>query len=190
MKQMKRLSRIIVILGLCLTGTMAQAGLITLTSSQQEVLVGDVFSVDVRLNDPFDGAFSGDVLSGFGFDLMFDSNKLFLAGKNISANWDDDSDFFADTDIAGSNFPGIEDTGQTDLLLGTLYFEVLSAGQLMLQIASDSQASFNQGLFYLSEVVDFDASVTLQANEVPAPASMGLLILVLGIYRARSSRLD
>ncbi len=189
MKQVKVYLQAILLLGLSFIGaSFANAGLITLTPSQQQVFVGDTIGIDVILKDPFEGEFSGDVLSGFGFDLMYDSSSLSYVGRNISDLWADDSDFFADTDIAASNFPGIDDLGQTELFLGTLYFDVISAGELLLGIGSDSQTSPNQGLFYLSDVVDINASLTLHANEVPAPASLAFMIVALGVYGVKRVR--
>ncbi|WP_094708542.1 hypothetical protein [Hahella sp. CCB-MM4] len=189
MKQVKFFLQVALFISLSVFGVgFANAGLITLTPNQQQIFVGDTIGIDVILKDPFEGAFSGDVLSGFGFDLLFDSNNLEFSGRDISSLWDDDSDFFADTDVAASNFPGIDDLGQSEVFFGTLYFHVLSAGDLSLGIVSDSLSSPNQGLFYLSDIADFGTSLTLHVNEVPAPASLAFMVVALGICGARARR--
>jgi hypothetical protein len=147
---------------------------IVLHSNTSSIAVGDEFLVDVILELPFAGEFSGDELLAFGFDLQYDMAAFELTGKSVSSLFDDDTPYL-DVDLAGSAFPGIADDGATmQLLLGQLSFKALSAGLFNLIVAGDPIENPNLGLIYLGGEAAILAQSAIAVQPVPVPAA-GLL---------------
>ncbi len=179
---MKMLNKALLATALLFSSFAVHAGSISLLVSDQNIRIGDSFTIDLMLETPFDGLFAGDTLFGFGYDLNHDTGLSF-DGYTLADGWDDDSAFYADTDIAGSHFPGIDDLGQDNLLLTQLGFTALNAGNFSVDVMTDSLTSFNQGLFYLWEdrVADFSGQVRIDVRAVPAPATGILFLSALGL---------
>ncbi|MCG8613912.1 MAG: hypothetical protein MI864_25655 [Pseudomonadales bacterium] len=185
----KTLGKMLLILAFC-GANLAQAGHISLNPFSTDVAIGDTISIDIVLEDPFTGAYAGDSFLGFGFDFDYDQTGLQFTHKTMGSAWDDYSDAFNDTMVVGSdsNF-GIDDNGQSEFLLTTLYFEVIGAGDLFLNVFSDSANSANQGLFYIfNDVLDINASTSINVSQVPEPPVVALFALALGIMGARGFR--
>lgn len=161
---------------------------LVLNPAQTSVLPGQTVTLDLILQQPFDGGLAGDTLLAFGFDLGFGPGLSFTAYSPASG-WSDDSAAFADTDVAASHFPGIDDLGQTSLLLGQLSFDALSSvGISDITVSSDSLASFNQGLFYLNDPIPVDINASARISVIPSPAPAGLLLAGLGFMAGAARR--
>lgn len=157
----------------------AQAATVALSGSATAA-VGQTFTLDVLLLQPFDGERAGDELLAFGMDLSFDASLLRLFGVSLASGWDDDS-AFTGLVLSGSAFPGVADGGQTSLALATLSFEVLGAGSTSISLSSDSANDFNHGLLYLTApTLDVQATHAL-ALSVPEPGSYAMMLAGLGL---------
>jgi hypothetical protein len=147
---------------------------VVLHSNVSSIAVGDEFLVDVILQQPFAGAFSGDQLLAFGFNLQYDSTAFTFTGKTVDARFDDDTPFL-DVDLAGSAFPGITDDGvTTQIVLGHLSFRALTAGLFNMVVVGDPVDSPDLGLIYLSGETSILAQTSIDVQPVPVPAA-GLL---------------
>ena len=153
-----------------------QAGNVAI-STPAAAVVGSIFMAQVAVNNPFGGAYAGDELLAFGFDLGFDATKLRLAGVVVSPDFDDDGAFFPDIAVAGSSFPGIADAGQASLALATLSFEVLAEGAASIEVRSDFRGNLNEGLTYANgSNAELLGRATLMLSPVPEPATAWLLL--------------
>ncbi|MEP1554988.1 MAG: cohesin domain-containing protein [Paraglaciecola sp.] len=160
------------IAALTLTTSIAQASIIVdFEASSTDVAIGDTFTVDVlaTTEDAFvDSFLAFDI--GFDFDeslLSFDSSVL---GGSFSAPF---ATFY---DVAGfaNSFP-VTVSG-SDILLATLSFTAISAGDLVLDLSAGEFSSFS---FIDFSVNSIDVSVSDVA--VPAPAAFGLLLMA-GVF--------
>lgn len=157
----------------------AQAATVSL-SGTGSAAVGQTFSLDVLLLQPFDGERAGDELLAFGMDLSFDASLLRLVGVSVAPGWSDDSGFTGVV-LSGSAFPGVADAGQASLALATLSFEVLGAGATSISVSGDSATSFDHGLLYLmAPTLDVQATHAL-ALAVPEPGSYAMMLAGLGL---------
>lgn len=157
----------------------AQAATVELSGSAV-ASIGQTFTLDVLLLQPFDGERAGDELLTFGMDLSFDNGLLKLLGVSLGSGWDDDS-AFTGLSLSGSAFPGVADNGQTSLTLATLSFEVLGAGSTSVGLSGLSANSFDQGLIYqMSPTLDIQATHAL-ALAVPEPGSYAMMLAGLGL---------
>ncbi len=155
--------------------SVAQAASISL-SGTTTATVGQSFSLDVALLQPFDGERAGDELLAFGMGLSFDTGLLALTGVSLAEGWADDS-ALTGVVLSGSAFPGVADAGQASLRLATLSFKVLGAGSASIGLFSDYAAgNLNHGLIYLmAPTLDVQAGHSL-ALSVPEPASLALML--------------
>lgn len=157
----------------------AQAATVGLSGSAS-ASVGQTFTLDVLLLQPFDGERAGDELLAFGMDLSFDAGLLKLVGVSLADGWSDDS-ALTGVVLSGSAFPGVADAGQASLSLARLSFEVLGAGNTSISLSSDVAGNFNHGLIYLmSPALDVQASHAL-ALAVPEPGSYAMMLAGLGL---------
>lgn len=157
----------------------AQAATVSL-SGTASAAVGQTFTLDVSLLQPFDGERAGDELLAFGLALSFDSSLLKLLGVSLADGWSDDS-AFTGLALSGSAFPGVADAGQTSLTLATLSFEVLGSGHTSVGVISDAASDFNQGLWYaMAPTLDVQATHAL-ALAVPEPGSYAMMLAGLGL---------
>lgn len=146
-------------------------------SSAGSARVGELLQVQVAVNTPFAGSYSGDELLAFGFDLGYDSSLLRLSGVTMADGWNDDSALLSEVDVAGSAFPGVADSAQDALQLATLSFEVLAEGSAWVEVRSAHGSNLNQGLTYaLGDSVDLYGRTTLALQPVPEPASWALML--------------
>jgi hypothetical protein len=99
----------------------------------------------------------------------------------VASPFSDESGYFADTDVAGSVFPGVSGD---DILLTSLSFTPQSAGDFTLGIVSDTDNT-SQGLF--TGFHKFDMTNEVNANVVPIPGAVWLfasgLVWLAGIRR-------
>ncbi|MCX2864865.1 PEP-CTERM sorting domain-containing protein [Paucibacter sp. PLA-PC-4] len=154
--------------------SVAQAANMSL-SGATAATVGQSFSLEVALLQPFDGEHAGDELLAFGMGLSFDPSLLALTGVSLAEGWMDDS-ALTGVVLSGSAFPGVADAGQASLRLATLSFKVLGAGNASIGLFSDAAANLNHGLIYLvAPTLDVQAGHSL-ALTVPEPASLALML--------------
>lgn len=163
--------------------TFANAALIELSVSDDVLDVGDMFTVDVIVNDPFADLDPSDVLLAFGFDaLVGDNSVVSFLGATVGSAFMDDSAFFADVDIAGSAFPGLGNDGSNDsVLLATMTFEAIGLGSSSVGSFSDL-AMINEGLFYLlGNTFDLTAQTNITVGPASVPEPPTLLLAVAGM---------
>lgn len=163
-----------------LSALSAQAATVRL-DAPGAIQVGQTFSIAVQIDQPFDGAYTGDELLAFGFDLSFDTALLRLVGSTVAVGWDDDSSAFPDVDVAGSAFPGIVDLGQASLQLATLSFEVLAGGNAWVSISTDVANNWNHGLIYFNNDALALNATTHVAGVVPEADTYAMLLAGLGL---------
>lgn len=145
-------------------------------STPGTVAVGSSFTAQVAVLAPFAGAYSGDELLAFGFDLDFDHSKLQLTGVQLAAGWDDDSAMLSGVSVAGSHFPGVADAGQSSLALATLTFKVLAEGDVDISVLSDSTTNLNEGLTYAgASNLELLGHTRLTLAPVPEPGTLALM---------------
>ncbi len=150
-----------------------------------QAAVGSTFEVSVAVMTPFGGNYLGDELLAFGFDVGFDTSLVSLTGVSVAGPWDDDSAFFDDVAVAGSVFESIQDEGQDGIQLATLTFQVLAAGEVVIDVHSSAASDMNEGLTYvLGDNVDLYGRTSVVLSPVPEPGewlmlASGLLLLVL-----------
>ena len=141
--------------------------------------VGQSFDVQVRVDDPFQGLPSDEQLLAFGFHLGFDASQLQLDSFTPAAGWEDDSAHLAPDIFSASIFPGVDNAGQSDLLLATLHFDVLQTGTTTVSLATDA-GDFNQGLIFLETdplaITGSDALTLASPSAVPEPSNMLLML--------------
>ena len=145
--------------------------------SPTDIFVGTPFDINVYadgvfvVDDPTDPFFGEGDLLAFGFDIDFDASQFDFNGATVASPFMDDSAFFSDTDVAGSTFPGI---GGDDILLATLSFTPLLAGNFSIGIISDIKVP-NEGLVLLSIPDNIDITQNIDVSPVPEPATFFLL---------------
>ena len=150
---------------------------------------GQSFDLQLVLEDPFQGLAADEQLLAYGFHLSFDTGLLKLDAFTPAAGWENDSGHLAAGVFSASVFPGVDNAGQDDLVLGTLHFDALGAGAASVALATDA-GDFNQGLIYLeADPRDLAASTTISlASPVPEPASGALLAAGLAALAWRRRR--
>lgn len=164
---------------LAVSALSAQAATVSLSGSAN-ASVGQHFTLDVALLQPFDGERAGDELLSFGMNVSFDTSLLKLLGVSLASGWTDDS-ALTGVLLSGSAFPGVADRSQTSLELASLSFEVLAAGSTSISLSGDSANSLNYGLFYaMAPTLDVQTSHAL-ALSVPEPGSYAMLLAGLGL---------
>jgi len=138
---------------------------------------GQSFDLQLVLEDPFQGLAADEQLLAYGFHLSFDSSLLKLDAFTPAAGWENDSGRLGAGIFSASIFPGVDNAGQGDLVLGTLHFDALGAGAAAVALATDP-GDFNQGLIYLeADPRALAASTTIAlSTPVPEPASGALLL--------------
>ena len=148
--------------------------------------VGSTFNVTVAVMNPFGGAYSGDELLAFGFDVGYDTSLLALTGVTMAGPWDDDSAYFDTIDVAGSVFPSVMDEGQDSIQLATLTFSVLAAGDALIDVHSNAGLDGSEGLTYLmGSNVDLNGRASVVLTPVPEPGQWAMLCAGLGLLLLR-----
>lgn len=172
---------------LALSSLAAQAATVTLTPAGP-AKAGEGVDLLISLTDPFAGLRADEELLSFGFRLSFDSARLAFGSFTPAAGWDDDSPWLGAGTFGASSFPGVANSGQSSLLLGTLHFDALQGGLAQISLITD-QGNLNQGLSYLwSGAQPLNASLNLAVSAVPEPASVVLVMLGLGALGVTSRR--
>ena len=147
----------------------------------------DRIEIGVSVFNVFEGISVDDEVLAFGFDVtVSDTSLVYFVGADVlEPLFQDDSDFFPNTDVAGSAFPGLTD----DILaLALLKFDILNDfEEITIEVTSDIMDP-NEGLIYLfSGSAEIAASLTV----VSEPSSMALMMfapLCFGLACWRSAR--
>jgi hypothetical protein len=165
---------------------MANAIMVRLELSTSAIAVGTSFDMDVFVDDVYDAFGMEDEIFAFGFDLDYDDTAFLSTGVTVADPFVDDSALFPDTDVAGSFFsldPLEPGPGGDNILLATLGFTALQAGDYSLGIVSDL-LDLNEGLFVWSQFDPYDLTsstgVTVAAASVPEPGTVMLMLVGLG----------
>lgn len=134
-----------------------------------------------------EGVESSDEVLSFGFDLDFDLSWSLDLDNDVEmgSGFEDNSDLFPATVIAGMAFPGL--FGGSDILLASLFFTPHQAGTFNFSIISDIDDP-NEGLstwYYYYDLLDpsnsqIDITTSTSVSVVPEPGSGLLLLLGLG----------
>lgn len=182
------MTTMVLVIGLFFISTFVQAiPVVSLELSTTDVIVGNDFDINVIADGVFfDQVFGDGDLLAFGFDIGFDDSEFDFNGATVAPPFMDDSAFFPDTDVAGSTFPGI---GGDDILLSTLSFTPLLAGNFSIGIISDL-LDRNEGLILAGLLgppfsVDITQSIDVKVSPVPEPATIVLLttgVLGMGVF--------
>lgn len=173
---MKKINKFLLAASLAVLGLSSVQAASLSISGTTAATVGQSFSLELALLQPFDGERAGDELLAFGLGLSFDTSLLALTGVSLAAGWSDDS-ALTGVPLSGSAFPGVTDAGQASLPLATLSFKVLGAGQAHVGLFSDYGAgNLNHGLVYLTApTLDVQTGHSM-ALAVPEPASLALML--------------
>lgn len=147
------------LLSMIFTVPALSAPVVSLELSGNPVSVGTAFDIRVIAS----GLEVTDPVIGFGFDLDYDDSVFVYNGASVNSSFIDNSGAFADTDVAGSVFPGISGD---DIFLTSLSFTPQSAGDFSLGIVSDMDNP-NQGLFTVYDKIDMSGDVTVNATPIP-----------------------
>ena len=155
---------------------------VALDVSSTDIYVGDTFYIDVIADgvtdfDPFMGS---DLVLAFGFDVDYTDTEFNYSGAVVGASFFDDSWLFDETDVAGSTDPFGAPVEGDNILLATLSFTSLAAGDYSLGILSD-MSDFNEGLItLLYPQIDITSSVNLSVASAAAPVPEPATLLLLG----------
>lgn len=176
----------LVIAVLCIMGLANSAQAIPIVSldlSAPVIYVGDTFEVNVIADgvidiDPF---FGPDEVLSFGFDVDYNPTEFMYNGATVRPDFNDDSALFPNTDVAGSVvFPGPGPSGD-NILLASLSFTSLVAGDFSLGIVSDVSDPY-EGLttwiYYYDPFLglgQIDMTNSIDVNPVPEPGTILLL---------------
>lgn len=168
--------------------TSARALTIDLDFSSTTLLPGEIFTMDVIVNDVFDGLDAFEEVLAFGFDVFIsDSSLVGFTGATVTSPFLDDLASFPNTDVAGSVFPGIpNDPANNTIQLATITYEALAVGNPSLGITSDTSDS-NEGLIYfLAGNVDITAIANVDI--IPEPGSVllfGIGLLTIAVVKRK-----
>jgi hypothetical protein len=174
---------------------MANAIMVRLELSTSTIAVGTSFDMDVYVDGVYDDFGFEDEILAFGFDLDYDATAFLSTGATVADPFVDDSWRFPDTDVAGAiEFPDIGPGGD-GILLATLGFTALQAGDYSLGVFSDVFGfPPNEGLFVWSQFDPYDLTssidVTVAAASVPEPGTVVLMLAGiggLGLWKRRRS---
>ncbi|MHA1279955.1 MAG: PEP-CTERM sorting domain-containing protein [Candidatus Helarchaeota archaeon] len=150
----------------------------TLEPSSTDILVGDTFDISVIVDGvtDFDPMWGFDEIISFGFDVNTVS-EITYNGATVGPDFNDDSSFFPDTDVAGSAFPGVIGNG---ILLASLSFTSLSEGNFSLGIISEL-SDMNEGLnSWVYGPIDLTNSINIDVASAAAPVPEPGTILLFG----------
>ena len=141
---------------------------LSMEASSTSIFTGDSFDINIIASN-----IDADDLLSFGFDIDFLDTQFTLNSTTVGPLFWDDSFLFPGTDVAGSAFPAL---GGDDILLVTLNFTSLIAGDYFIGISSDI-FNMNQGLVTWSAGnIYFAKSLDMNVTDpVPEPATMLLL---------------
>ena len=138
----------------------AQAATVSL-SGTASAAVGQTFTLDVSLLQPFDGERAGDELLAFGMALSYDSSLLKLLGVSLADGWSDDS-AFTGLALSGSAF--------ATLLLIAL---MMGANHVAARLAFDHGVSVSTAVLFRSGVTALVVWLIVRMAGVPVNVSAG-----------------
>ena len=153
---------------------------IDLSISDTDISVGETFDIEVWAND---ASLSFDEVLAFGFDIINSDSSIIRYDSYTTGDffWDD-SLFFSDTDVAGSQGlpPGIT---ADSILLARLGYTAISDGDVTLGISSDI-LDLNEGLIYLwagNMDITSSISVSVASASTPVPEPTTIFLMTIGM---------
>ena len=152
---------------------------VSLELSSTDIYLGDTFDLNIMVDgvtdiDPMWGL---DEILSFGFDVDYTASEFTYNGATVGSNFNDDSLFFPNTDVAGSAFPGVSGNG---ILLASLNFTSLLEGSFSLGITSDL-SDMNEGLgSWVYGPLDLTNSINIDVASAAAPVPEPSTILLVG----------
>jgi len=153
---------------------------VSLELSSTDIYLGDTFDLNIMVDgvtdiDPI--SLLPDEVLAFGFDVDYTASEFTYNGATVGSNFNDDSLFFPNTDVAGSAFPGVSGNG---ILLASLNFTSLLEGSFSLGITSDL-SDMNEGLgSWVYGPLDLTNSINIDVASAAAPVPEPGTILLFG----------
>ncbi len=187
MKKFSHFSSIVIVLTfiLGLSVTAFAIPTVSLEIAPGDIYVGDSFDVNVIANGvtDIDPSWGPDEIISFGFDVDYAPTEFAFNGATVAAPFLDDSASFANTDVAGSAFPGVSGAS---FGLASLSLTALHEGSFTLGIISDL-TDFNEGLGSLlyaaldmTQQMQVDVLASTTGGE-PVPEPSTVLLMGIGL---------
>lgn len=173
--------RMVLLIPLIGWSTLSQAGSITLTPSQSNLNVGDVFTLTIAGT-----GFTQGVIGG-GLDLTFDPNLVALGSTTIDPLWNfgtspGDSSAVPGT-ISGMTFNVFPASVTGDFKIATLTFSALKAGTTNFATLANALFPFVDDTVNVAVIngINFGSTQVTIAGAAPVPVPAAAWLLLSGL---------
>jgi hypothetical protein len=175
------LKRFVLLIPLIGWSTWSQAGSITLTPSQSNLNVGDVFTLTIAGT-----GFTQGVIGG-GLDLTFDPGLVLLGTTTIDPQWNfgtsPGDSTTAPGKISGMTFNLFPSSVTGDFKIATLTFSALKAGTTNFASMASSLFPFVDDTINVAVIdgIDFGSTQVTIADAAPVPVPAAAWLLLSGL---------